>query len=52
VREQGESGSIKPGELGAEAFVGILVLVDGASEICLVFIQGGVLAIGTRLLLL
>jgi hypothetical protein len=52
MRKQREGRGVEPGKLGSEAFVSILILMNGASEVAFVLVQSSVLTIGARLLLL
>jgi hypothetical protein len=52
VREEREGRGVEPGQLGAEAFVGVVVFVDSPFQVSFVLCQGRVLPVGAGLLLL
>lgn len=52
VGEEGECCGVEPGQLGAEAFIGVVVFLNRAFQVGFVLCQRRVLPIGARLLLL
>jgi hypothetical protein len=52
MREEREGRGVEPGQLGAEAFIGEVVLVDSAFQVRFVLCQGRVLPVRAGLLFL